>query len=69
MCAGERGTISCHLNHPKHLKHLRCNNAKKGPNAAFNAYKEFIIKDTESLFLAAAMTHFQLKDVDGIVYV
>ena len=45
--------------------HLRCNNAKKGPHAAYNPYKEFVSKETEGLFLAAAMTHFQLKEFTG----
>ncbi|CAB1432142.1 unnamed protein product [Pleuronectes platessa] len=50
---------------------LRCSNAKQGPHAAYNAYKEFVHKDTTALFLAAAMEHFGLEDVtenpDGFV--
>lgn len=43
----------------------RCNNAKQGPHAAFNAYKEFVKKDTTALFLAAALEHFQLTNLEG----
>ena len=38
---------------------------KKGPHAAYNAYKECVRKDTTALFLAAAMEHFGLQDVTG----
>ncbi|XP_077075461.1 uncharacterized protein LOC143728177 [Siphateles boraxobius] len=41
-------------------------NAKQGPHTAFNAYKEFLQKDTAALFLAAALEHFGLKDVGDI---
>ncbi|XP_031174475.1 uncharacterized protein LOC116063697 [Sander lucioperca] len=40
-----------------------CSNAKQGPHTAYNAYKEFVIKDTTALFLAAAMEHFGLQDL------
>ena len=44
----------------------RCSNAKKGPHAAYNAYKQFVQIDTTALFLAAAMEHFHLDDVTGL---
>ena len=44
----------------------RCSNAKQGPHAAYNAYKQFVQVDTTALFLAAAMEHFNLDDVSGI---
>lgn len=44
----------------------RCSNAKKGPRAAYNAYKQFVEMDTTELFLAAAMEHFKLDDVTGL---
>ncbi|XP_065109308.1 uncharacterized protein [Paramisgurnus dabryanus] len=44
---------------------------KKGPHAAYNAYKQFVQSDTTALFLAAAMEHFHLNDVratpDGLI--
>ncbi|XP_073727197.1 uncharacterized protein [Misgurnus anguillicaudatus] len=43
-----------------------CSNAKQGPHAAYNAYKEFVHKDTTALFLAAAMEHFGLQDISEI---
>lgn len=43
----------------------RCSNAKRGPRADYNAYKEFVIKDTTALFLAAAMEVFGLDDPKG----
>ncbi|XP_076156808.1 uncharacterized protein LOC143139878 [Alosa pseudoharengus] len=43
-----------------------CSNAKQGPHAAYNAYKEFVHKDTTALFLAAAMELFGLQDVTEI---
>ncbi|XP_067247288.1 uncharacterized protein [Chanodichthys erythropterus] len=45
---------------------LRCSNAKQGPHADFNSYKEFVRKDTTALFIAAAMDHFGLQDVTEI---
>ena len=51
--------------HMQSLSFYRSSNAKQGPHTAFNAYKEFLQKDTAALFLAAAMEHFGLKDVGG----
>uniref|UniRef100_A0AAV2MHB9 Uncharacterized protein n=1 Tax=Knipowitschia caucasica TaxID=637954 RepID=A0AAV2MHB9_KNICA len=50
------------------LRHIQkeCSNAKQGPHAAYNAYKEFVRKDTAALFLAAAMEHWGLEDVTGL---
>ena len=43
----------------------RCSNAKSGPHADYNAYKDFVIKDTTALFLAAAMEHLGLQNATG----
>ena len=43
----------------------RSSNAKQGPHKAYNAYRDFVRKDTTALFLAAAMEHFGLTDVTG----
>ncbi|XP_063046921.1 uncharacterized protein LOC134440748 isoform X2 [Engraulis encrasicolus] len=42
---------------------LRCSTAKSGPRSAFNAYRDFVIKDTTALFLAAVMEHLGLQHV------
>ncbi|XP_022063315.1 uncharacterized protein LOC127536115 [Acanthochromis polyacanthus] len=34
-----------------------CSAAKSGPHSAFNAYRDFVIKDTTALFLAAVIEH------------
>lgn len=44
---------------------VKCSNAKKGPHHAFNAYKEFVRKDTSALFIAAAMEVFGMENVEG----
>lgn len=43
----------------------RCSNAKCSPRADYNAYRDFVIKDTTALFLAAAMEVFGLQDSKG----
>ncbi|KAK7939596.1 hypothetical protein WMY93_002922 [Mugilogobius chulae] len=55
--AKDHGTLVSNMNK------LRCNNAKQGPHAAFNAYKEFVKKDTYALFLTATLQHFGMKDL------
>ena len=47
----------------------RCSNAKQGPRKAYNAYKEFVVKDTTALFLAASMEHFGLTQFSGKLYI
>uniref|UniRef100_A0AAV2LIY4 DUF6589 domain-containing protein n=1 Tax=Knipowitschia caucasica TaxID=637954 RepID=A0AAV2LIY4_KNICA len=61
-CTSSKDHGTLHSNMTK----LRCSNAKQGPHAAYNAYKEFVRKDTAALFLAAAMEHWGLEDVTDI---
>ena len=46
----------------------RCSNAKQGPHKAYNAYKDFVVKETTALFLAAAIGHFGLTNEKGKLY-
>lgn len=45
---------------------LGTTNAKKGPEAAYNAYKEFNDKETDAEIVAATMVHFNMNKVTGI---
>lgn len=45
--------------------HPRCSTAKSGPHSAFNAYRDFVIKDTTALFLAAVTEHLGFHHVTG----
>lgn len=48
------------------MNKLKCSNAKQGPSASYNAYKDFMKKDTTALFIAAAMEHFGLQHMNDI---
>jgi len=41
-------------------------NAKKGPKEDFNAYKDFTEIETDALVITATLTHFKMKNIDGI---
>lgn len=47
------------------VSHSRCSNAKRGPRAAFNAYRDFVIKDATALFISAVMEHLGFDHVTG----
>ena len=40
-------------------------NAKKGPNQAYNAYKDFSDKELNAQVIAATMTYFEMKSFDS----
>ena len=44
---------------------LHTTNAKKGPEDAYNAYKEYNDKETDAEIVAAAMEYFGMKDISG----
>ena len=44
---------------------LHCTNAKQGPHANYNAYKDFSDKETDSQISAMAMEHFGMKNFSG----
>ncbi|XP_078581266.1 uncharacterized protein LOC144864791 isoform X2 [Branchiostoma floridae x Branchiostoma japonicum] len=56
--AKERGTMCSNMNV------LKNTNAKKGPDKDYNAYKEFVEKDTDALLLAATMDHFNMESLE-----
>ncbi|XP_063054510.1 uncharacterized protein LOC134448782 [Engraulis encrasicolus] len=58
--ARDHGTLFANMNT------VKCSNAKKGPHHAFNAYKEFVRKDTSALFIAAAMEVFGMENVEDV---
>ncbi|KAI8515186.1 hypothetical protein Bbelb_077770 [Branchiostoma belcheri] len=61
--ARDHGTLYANMNK------LGCSNAKKGPHAAYNPYKEVVHKDTCAMFIEATSNYFGtdiLKDGDFI---
>ncbi|KAL1005233.1 hypothetical protein UPYG_G00056410 [Umbra pygmaea] len=56
---------SCHHEMRSHSQG-GCSDAKQGPHAAYNSYKDFFMSDTTALFLSAAMEQFALQDVTEI---
>ncbi|XP_035658071.1 uncharacterized protein LOC118403462 [Branchiostoma floridae] len=56
----DHGTLFANMNR------VKCSNAKKGPHNAFNAYQEFVRKDTTALFIAAAMKVFKMENVEDV---
>lgn len=55
----------CGLHYIDIVCHPRCSAAKSGPHSAFNAYRDFVIKDTTALFLAAVIEHLGFHHVTG----
>ncbi|XP_066272591.1 uncharacterized protein [Branchiostoma lanceolatum] len=48
------------------MNRVKCSNAKKGPHHAYNAYKDFVRKDTSALFIAAAMEVFGMDNMEDV---
>ncbi|KAI8487914.1 Serine palmitoyltransferase 2 [Branchiostoma belcheri] len=40
-------------------------NAKKGPHAAYNAYKQMVTKETSSMFIICSLPVFVMNNVEG----
>ncbi|XP_078607892.1 uncharacterized protein LOC144879904 [Branchiostoma floridae x Branchiostoma japonicum] len=56
----DHGTFYANLNK------IQNSNAKKGPHAACNAYKEAVHKDTAATFIAASLEHFGMDSPEDV---
>ena len=41
-------------------------NAKKGPTKDFNSYKDFTDVELDAQIITCAMTHFEMKKIEGM---
>ncbi|XP_078661588.1 LOW QUALITY PROTEIN: uncharacterized protein LOC144905714 [Branchiostoma floridae x Branchiostoma belcheri] len=58
--AREHGSMASNMNK------LRASNAKKGPHHDFNAYREFVDKETDSIVLDGTMDHFGMETMEDL---